>query len=111
MNRDFFYLADTAKGALIHPAQITMLESCGNYTRVFTADGKSIAIRRPLRKCLEQLDPDVFFRANRQYVVNLGCVQETRPADAKRLMFHLKNGKEIPLSRTQSLQFRRQFSL
>lgn len=112
MDQKFFYLTDSAKGAVIHAAQISMLESYGNYTRIFTDDDdKPIAVRRPLHKCLEQLDPGVFFQVNRQWVVNLGCVRDAWPADPKRLMFRLANGKEMRLSRIQSIQFRRQFSL
>lgn len=111
MNREFVYVSDSAKGWIVRPSQIVMLEPSGNYTRISLANGKAVMIRRPLHKCEAELDGRDFFRTSRQCVVNLGCVTEIEIVDAKRVMFRLTNGKEISLSRVQTLLLRRNYCL
>lgn len=108
---EFFYVANAANGVLVRPSEIWMLEVSGNYTRVCLENGNSFLIRRRLHECEEELDPAVFFRANRQCIVNLGYVKEAYPLDAKHLGFGLTNGTHIRLSRGQSVELRKQFSL
>ena len=38
-------------------------------SRAFTFDGRTVVVGKPLDVIVEQLDPHLFFRANRQYVV------------------------------------------
>ncbi len=47
---------------------------CG-ITKVFTAGGQWAAIDQSLEELQKQLDPSVFFRANRQYIVNIKNVK------------------------------------
>lgn len=44
-------------------------------TKVFTADGQWAAVDQSLEELQKQLDPSVFFRANRQYIVNIQYVK------------------------------------
>ena len=91
---------------VVRAADISVLEACGNYTRVYFNDSSAL-IRRPLRECECRLDPSTFFRTRRDCVVNLSRVKQMRMLDAKRFLFVLLDGKEVPMSRKQSLIFRK----
>ncbi len=107
---DFVFLSDNVKCWVVRTSEISTLEACGNYTRVNLSDATAL-IRRPLRECETRLDPSTFFRTRRDCVVNLGRVKQMRMLDAKRFLFVLLDGREVAMSRKQSLLFRRQKAL
>jgi DNA-binding LytR/AlgR family response regulator len=103
---DFVFLSDNVNCWVVRVSDISLLEACGNYTRVYFNDATAL-IRRPLRECECKLDPSTFFRTRRDCVVNLSRVKQMRMLDAKRFLFVLLDGKEVPMSRKQSLIFRK----
>lgn len=103
---DFVFLSDNVNCWVVRVSDISVLEACGNYTRVHFNDAAAL-IRRPLRECECKLDSSTFFRTRRDCVVNLSRVKQMRMLDAKRFLFVLLDGKEIPMSRKQSLIFRK----
>lgn len=107
---DFIFLSDNVRCWVVRVSDISTLEACGNYTRVTLSDATAL-IRRPLRECECRLDPATFFRARRDCIVNLSQVKQMRMLDAKRFLFVLLDEKEIPMSRKQSLLFRKQKAL
>ena len=107
---DFIFLSDNVKCWVVRASEISTLEACGNYTRVNLSDATAL-IRRPLRECETRLDPSTFFRTRRDCLVNLSRVKQMRMLDAKRFLFVLLDGKEVAMSRKQSLLFRKQKAL
>jgi DNA-binding LytR/AlgR family response regulator len=107
---DFVFLSDNVNCWVVRVSDISVLEACGNYTRVYFNDATAL-IRRPLRECECKLDRSTFFRTRRDCVVNLSRVKQMRMLDAKRFLFVLLDGKEVPMSRKQSLIFRKTKSL
>jgi DNA-binding LytR/AlgR family response regulator len=107
---DFVFVSDNVNCWVVRAADISVLEACGNYTRVYFNDSSAL-IRRPLRECECRLDPSTFFRTRRDCVVNLSRVKQMRMLDAKRFLFVLLDGKEVPMSRKQSLIFRKSKAL
>ena len=105
-DNDFVFVCDNVNCWVVRAADISVLEACGNYTRVYFNDSSAL-IRRPLRECECRLDPSTFFRTRRDCVVNLSRVKQMRMLDAKRFLFVLLDGKEVPMSRKQSLIFRK----
>lgn len=103
---DFVFLSDNVNCWVVRVSDISILEACGNYTRVHFNQATAL-IRRPLRECECKLDPSTFFRTRRDCVVNLSRVKQMRLLDAKRFLFVLLDGKEVPMSRKQSLIFRK----
>lgn len=58
----------------------------------------------------ELLDPDKFFRANRQYIININAIQSVKPVENSKLIIKLKepNQKlEIDTSRHKSPEFKK----
>ena len=92
--------------------EVTLFESEGNYTRLHLDGphaGQTPLLPRSLNYLEERLDPSAFFRANRRELVTLARVARFEP-DGPGLIVHLKNGRQVELSRRQSLRFRRVMS-
>ena len=86
-------------------SEIRMLEILGSYTRIFFKDQKPM-IPKSLNYMEQRLDPEVFFRANRQQIVNLKHIGRIEPWFSGTLKLYLKTGEEIEVSRRQSIRFR-----
>ncbi len=86
-------------------ADIRVLEIMGSYTRIYFKDQKPM-IPRSLNYMEKRLDPEVFFRANRQQIINLKYVERIEPWFSGTLKVYLREGEEIEVSRRQSIRFR-----
>ncbi|KYG83254.1 LytR/AlgR family response regulator transcription factor [Roseivirga echinicomitans] len=86
-------------------AEIRILEIMGSYTRIFFKDQKPM-IPRSLNYMESRLDTEVFFRANRQQIINLKYIARIEPWFSGTLKVYLKDGEEIEVSRRQSIKFR-----
>jgi len=86
-------------------AEIRVLEILGSYTRIFFKDQKPM-IPKSLNYMEQRLDPEVFFRANRQQIINLKFIDRIEPWFSGTLKLYLKTGEEVELSRRQSIKFR-----
>jgi two-component system LytT family response regulator len=89
---------------------IRLLESEGNYTRVYFDDCKP-QLFRSLTAMEERLDPKHFLRANRKQVINLAWVEAIDPWFSGGLLVKLKGGLKVELSRRQAQDFREKTSL
>jgi two-component system, LytTR family, response regulator len=89
---------------------IFLLESEGNYTRVHFS-GQRPLIRRSLNALEAQLDPTVFFRANRQEILNLKWIDKVDLGVAGGLSVTLRGGRAVEMSRRQSGRLREILSL
>ncbi len=76
-----------------------------------TLEGQSKC--RTLEELLELLNPDIFWRAHRSYVVNLNHIREVVPwfKSSYQLRMDDKKTSEIPVSRTQTRRLRELFKL
>ncbi len=76
-----------------------------------TLEGQSKC--RTLEELLELLDPAIFWRAHRSYVVNLNHIREVVPwfKGSYQLRMDDRKGSEVPVSRTQTRRLRELFKL
>jgi len=81
------------------------MEIMGSYTRIYFKDQKPM-IPRSLNYMETRLDPEVFFRANRQQIINLKYIERIEPWFSGTLKIYLKGGEEVEVSRRQSIRFR-----
>ena len=86
-----------------------MLESDGNYVKVYFGESRPL-ILRSLNSFEEKLDPEVFFRANRKFIVNLQFVQKVENWFNGGLQFELASGDKIEVSRRQAIRFKEHFA-
>ena len=105
---DLIFLFRGARGVVVQLGEVMFFESQGNYTRVVLGDGSAFILRRPIYQCEARLDPRVFYRVNRDCIVNLAHVKEVGMLDPKRYFFILTSGKQVEVSRARSVSFRRE---
>jgi two-component system LytT family response regulator len=99
------FVRDGDRCWIVRACDIFLLESEGNYARLHFAKERPL-IRRSLNTLERQLDPAVFFRANRKQIVNLNWIEKTSLGVSGGLTALLRNGKSVALSRRQSLVLR-----
>jgi two-component system LytT family response regulator len=90
--------------SMVGTEDISLLEAHRKFTLVHIPDGKFL-VRCSLKDCERRLDSSTFFRASRGCIVNLGHVTQSRFLEDGSLIFTLRDGKEIVLSRRQSVLF------
>lgn len=95
---------------LVPAADIYLLESEGNYTRLYFGKERPL-IPRSLSALEQRLDPALFFRAGRKHIVNLKWIESVEPSIAGSLLIKLKGGAQIEMSRRQSIRLREALSL
>jgi two-component system, LytTR family, response regulator len=101
----FVLLTDDNNCRLARIENISILEAFQNATFVHFDEGK-LFIRRSLVECERRLDNSIFVRASRDCIVNLSQVKQPRLLKDGRLIFILKDEREVVFSRRQSVLFR-----
>ena len=91
-------------------SDIQLFEVSGNYTRVYFQKFKPL-IPRTLNHLEKRLDKRIFFRVNRQQIINLQYIEKIEPYFQGSLKVLLKGGYEIEISRRQAQKFRELMSL
>jgi two-component system LytT family response regulator len=104
------FVRDGERCWIVRIPDIFLLESEGNYTRVYFGTERPL-IRRSLNTLQEQLDPAVFFRAGRKEIVNLKWIDKVDIAIAGGLLITLRGGRTVEMSRRQSTRLREILSL
>ncbi len=103
------FIKDGEKCWLVKIKDISHFEIVGNYTRVFFDKNKPL-IYKSLTQIEEKLPNDVFFRANRQQIININHVKKVVSWFNGKLKIEMNSGEEIEISRRQSYIFKDQLS-
>jgi two-component system LytT family response regulator len=99
------FVRDGDRCWIVRLADIRLMESEGNYTRLhFRSD--SPLVFRSLSAIEQGLAPDHFFRTNRSQVINLRCIESVHNELDGRLIVRLSKGEQIEVSRRQSQRLR-----
>jgi len=104
------FVKDGERCWLVLVADIYLLESEGNYTRIYFANERPL-VPRSLAALHDRLDPEVFFRAGRRHIVNLTLVERVESGVSGNLLVALPGGLTVEMSRRQSARFRDALSL
>ncbi len=103
------FIKEGEKCWLVKVQDITLFEIVGNYTRVFFNENKPL-IYKSLNQIEEKLPETVFFRANRQQIINIHHVKKVVSWFNGKLKIEMNSGEEIEISRRQSYIFKDQLS-
>lgn len=103
------FIKEGEKCSLVKIKDISLFEIVGNYTRVFF-DGNKPLIYKSLAQIEEKLPNDVFFRANRQQIININHIKKVVSWFNGKLKIEMNSGEEIEISRRQSYIFKDQLS-
>ena len=98
---------------LVDQAEICCAAIDEGVIRVVTQTFEGHSKCRTLEELLEQLDPAVFWRAHRGFVVNINHIREVVPwfKSSYQLRMNDKQHTEIPVSRSQTKRLRELFNL
>jgi two-component system LytT family response regulator len=107
---DQVFVKDGEKCWFVRLADIRLFEINGSYTQIYFDQHRPL-IPRTLQHLEQRLDPRVFFRANRQQIINLKWVDGIEPWFSNSLKIQLRGGPEVEVSRQQSIRFRELLSL
>jgi two-component system LytT family response regulator len=104
------FVRDRDRCWIVRVTDIFLLESEGNYTRVYFGKERPL-IPRSLAALEERLDPAVFFRAGRKHIVNLKWIKNVATSVAGNLEVTLESGQVVEMSRRQSARLKEALSL
>jgi two-component system LytT family response regulator len=107
---DKVFIKDGEKCWFIELDKIRMMESEGNYVKVYFDQFRPM-ILRSLNNFENKLNPEFFFRANRKYLINLNHVVSVEAWFNGGLKVELSKGEKIEISRRQAIRFKEIFSL
>lgn len=105
-----FFVKDGERCYFLKISDVRWFEAVGNYSKVHLATAVPL-VYRTLASIEQRLAPGLFFRANRQQLVNLTAVVAVEPAISGGLLLRLQDGTEVEVSRRQSTELRQQLSL
>ena len=108
--QDQVFVKDGERCWFVKLADIKLFEINGSYTRIHFETYRPL-IPRTLQQLEARLDPKVFFRANRQQIINLKWIAGIEPWFSNTLKLQLRDGPEVEVSRQQSARFRELLSL
>lgn len=104
------FIKDGEKCYFVKIGDIFLLESAGNYVKVFFENKKPL-LHKSLNLLEEKLPSDLFFRANRQQMINLQYIQNIESYFKGGLSVTLKSGQTIEVSTRQAVRFKELMSL
>lgn len=107
---DQVFLRDGERCWFVPLGQVSRIEVDGNYTRVHFR-GEHAMLARSLASLEARLDPALFFRANRNALVNLRMVQAVDLSVGDGYVLTLKDGAEVGVSRRQARELRERLAL
>ena len=96
---DRIIIKNNDRVSVIRVEEIDWIEAEGNYVRIHLGKQSSI-MRETLTRLSAQLDPRQFARIHRSKMVNIDRIQEMHPWAGQDWRIILRNGIELPLSRT-----------
>lgn len=99
------FIKDGEKCFFVPVRDIFLIESEGNYVKVYFENKKPL-LHKSLTYMENRLADDVFFRANRQFIINLNFIKNIEPYFNSTLLVEMQNGQKIDLSQRQSVKFR-----
>lgn len=93
-----FLVRKLGRDFLVAAADIEWLQAAGNYVNLHVR-GHDYPLRSTLAGIEARLDPAVFVRIHRSYLVNLGRVVSIEPRDDGDATVHMDDGSTLPCSR------------
>ena len=103
--QDQVFVKDGERCWFVPLAKVRVFEVEGNYTKIYFDDCKPM-VPRTLNYLETRLDPKIFFRANRQQIINLRWIERIEPWFSGSIKIYLKGGHEVDVSRRQTQRFK-----
>lgn len=83
----------------------------GDYTQIYTDDGKKHLVTKPLKEWEDRLPEKFFFRIHRSTIINLEFIEKVETWFSRSYQIHLRDMKEpLTVSRRYASQLKLRFS-
>lgn len=102
---DHFFIREGERFYLIPTKEIHLIESAGNYARIYSGNKKPY-LKRSLNQLEQTLDASHFFRVNRNTIINTAYIQQIDALPDGRLQIRLQTGEALTVSSRQSAVFK-----
>lgn len=91
----------------IQADEIAFMKVDCDLTYIFTRHGHKYSISKSLDALEAQLDPNTFYRANRQYIISYNAVRQVEYYQERKLLLRLKDfeAEEIIISKVKATSF------
>ncbi len=99
------FVKDGEKCWFVTLKDVRLFEIWDNYTRIYFEEHKPM-IPKTLQYMESRLDSKMFFRANRQQIINMKWIDKIEPWFSGTIRLYLKDGTEIEVSRRQTSRFK-----
>ena len=99
------FVKDGEKCWFVTLKDVRLFEIWDNYTLIYFEEYKPM-IPKTLQYIESRLDPKVFFRANRQQIINMKWIDKIEPWFSGTIRLYLKDGTEVEVSRRQTSRFK-----
>ena len=99
------FVRDGPRCWFIPVRDVSVFSAEGNYVRIQWGQERPL-LGRSLAALESRLDPQRFFRANRQQIINLESIRSVELGAGGRLHVQLNDDLEVQISRRQARQFR-----
>ncbi|ULQ51020.1 LytR/AlgR family response regulator transcription factor [Flavihumibacter fluvii] len=96
---DRIVIRDNNKIRIISVADVIYIEAADDYARIVTATGTFLK-NRTLASFEKQLPAANFVRIHRSYMVNIREITSLHPSEKDSFMAILRNGKQLPVSKS-----------
>lgn len=100
-----FFIREGERFYFIKPSEIYLIESLGNYAKLYFGD-KKVCLKRSLNQLEKMLDPLSFFRINRTAIINTAYIRQVDPLPKGKLVIRLQTGEILTVSGRQSAVFK-----
>jgi two-component system response regulator LytT len=106
-------LRNGTRNLIVDPQELIYATIADGVITLVTSQVEGQSTYRTLEELLGSLDPDVFWRAHRSFVVNINRIREVVPwfKSTYQLKMDDKRSSEIPVSRMQSRRLREMLNL
>ncbi len=92
-------IKDKGKIFRVDVDSIERIEAAGDYMVIYTADN-SLILRETMKDLERRLDPRVFQRVHRSWIVNLNLVRQVKPHTNGECFLVLESGADVKVSRS-----------
>lgn len=107
---DQIFVRDGEHCHFIRLSDLRLINVEGNYVRLFFLNTKAM-LARSVSYVEERLDPKLFFRANRQQIINMDYVASIEPWLNEGLLIKLTDGTEVEVSRRQARELKQRLEV
>ena len=87
-----------------------MIEAADQYVSIQSASDKHL-VRLSMDYLEKALDPALFIRTHRSYIIGINAVRSVEQYEPKNLLIHLEGGFKAKLSQSRKILFERKLKL